>query len=909
MIFSNEFSKYNDNLDAHPTSTLIDTQRHLLSAAVQQKLINGASIQGVEAVRTGGTKIILSGVNPTTITSTAQVNSSAKRCINSTVPEFRAKQSKSTNSEPMVSMADDRLKGMIQSNNSSSVYSKTNNNQITQSIVNLSDLGNVKIPIPKITKPPPPKQTAKNTLAQPLVLTSQQFAQLTQSGILKVGTTTTSSTSVNTTFSGSENSQKRILGSCNTSPSPVVIKTEPVVASPGQIVANGQTVQIPSGSTNLSKNGQTNNGITLQAVAVNNPNFDKTIKRQQRMIKNRESACLSRKKKKEYVTNLEEELNGIAKENADLKEENKALKKRVSELENEKNQIALMAGWASPQSILSSASSTDKSTISNHTKEDSKQYSLSYYHECNKKNNNDPTSKYKKGTVLLALLFMISLNANNLGGLYLNQVPINTNDDSNGMVMPRKEMNPSSFAINDTPGDDMGHLSRSLLWQSNYSTAIGDDEIPPHLCSDKFVNQTESIRLENQLRGWFQLDNKTLRNVTKYQATMKKALDASAQPSTSSYKLRQNQFGEYDFFGGPKAAVGVDVKKTKSLRKRLSSSIGPYRGAASRISGVENGNVQANVPGGVYHMLIPEQVEDSDRPQREVQQPKPFERVVSIFNKSVPEVPPRNTYDSFFDAIDRREDTFYVVSFSGDHLLLPASFAGRNKSSRPKMSLLLPSITVNMNESMQPPPNHVAMMQIDCEVINTKLIHIQEDAIPHHMMAAQQMMNNHSGNDKDSDTKSDSNGNASIEQVKEHKDKQNVELNNNGSKYDDIHSYYLNGYNLSYLNIKDNEEIDSITENSTDNPSKGIKDTNEEKGFEYENSFANTSSYLVDSDGLIVSPDESPDSVLQKIPGIVPRRFNKNAKVRNTGSIDGMTANQNINQKSRKFKHISMSIP
>ena len=55
----------------------------------------------------------------------------------------------------------------------------------------------------------------------------------------------------------------------------------------------------------------------------------------------------------------------------------------------------------------------------------------------------------------------------------------------------------------------------------------------------------------------------------------------------------------------------------------------------------------------------------------------------------------RFTLESFFEAINRREDTFYVVSFSGDHLLLPAT--SRNESARPRMSLFLPSINVPVN--------------------------------------------------------------------------------------------------------------------------------------------------------------------------------------------------------------------
>lgn len=76
---------------------------------------------------------------------------------------------------------------------------------------------------------------------------------------------------------------------------------------------------------------------------------------------------------------------------------------------------------------------------------------------------------------------------------------------------------------------------------------------------------------------------------------------------------------------------------------------------------------------------------------------------------------------SLSKALKRRDDTLYILSFNAQHLFLsPSTY---NKSGRPKISLLLPTAEPGLN-------GDIAMMQVDCEVFNTKELELKSDMIP-----------------------------------------------------------------------------------------------------------------------------------------------------------------------------------
>ncbi|XP_035776598.1 cyclic AMP-dependent transcription factor ATF-6 alpha-like [Anopheles albimanus] len=392
--------------------------------------------------------------------------------------------------------------------------------------------------------------------------------------------------------------------------------------------------------------------MRASGTSTSDPTIDeKTLKKHQRMIKNRQSAYESRMKKKEYVSSLEDRIQELSNENAQLRQENACLLQR----------LAIQCSCAASSILISQASGKKMS----------------------------PTAR-KNTALVLAMLFMVSLNFYPIGNLLTN-----TNENIDLEATHAGDPNP--------------YHTRGLLWSNNTVNELSkkksqinlnltaldelekDESTEPSFSSECpfYVNQTENIRLASELRRW--IGENGYKNLTdsKDGSGGDMSIDTFAKmfhlkdTIDSMYRQMKDISAQMKTYEKRQQRLTLRGDKRQSNRRatdRGKNEVTPYRGK---------------------HLHKPNDL-DLYYPRINIK------------------------YAEFFEEIGRRDDTFYLVSFSEEHLLLPA--LAYNKTNRPRMSLMLP--TVAGGGPMGNGTDTITLMQIDCEVMNTSVIQIREKAIP-----------------------------------------------------------------------------------------------------------------------------------------------------------------------------------
>lgn len=401
---------------------------------------------------------------------------------------------------------------------------------------------------------------------------------------------------------------------------PAIVKVEPVSPSMPQCGAPTATPTKPIVPATSSLPGNSGNDIDM-----------KVLKRQQRMIKNRESACQSRRKKKEYLQNLETQLREAQSEIERLRRENQQLRDRLnqgSDSVSNKRAVCVMALLLFITFSFGPVSITDRKWS-----DSAVSYTGRKLLEFERQQNPDPGPGPGPGSAQ-------------------SEVPPQKQDhredrEDRGETRTETETwRTESERFNSETEADTFHFRNLSSAFSDVKDLVLQDIDRFFSSSDcRTFNRSESLRLADELRGW----------VHRHQIDRKKS--GGKQKSEKKAKVAQK----------------AQLRKTNFSRYL---PVQPHRSIESQLQVV-----------------------------------------------SGPEV----TYSDFLDAIDRREDTFYVVSFRRDHLLLPA--ISHNKTSRPKMSLVMPAMAVN--ESLYNSSGlYEMMMQVDCEVMDTRIVPIKSSAVP-----------------------------------------------------------------------------------------------------------------------------------------------------------------------------------
>ncbi|XP_067629640.1 cyclic AMP-dependent transcription factor ATF-6 alpha [Eurosta solidaginis] len=544
-------------------------------------------------------------------------------------------------------------------------------------------------PTTNVTKIIPPSNTKPKTV----FLTMNDYKALTQMNNKngKCGNSTAPKIILKTA-SGKLITANKVASSGNNALSihqnfvPKILKT-----NNGTVVIKQQVSKSAQSGNNIAVSSKSGLGAGPTSLSVYKGLIDEKMwKKQQRMIKNRESASLSRKKKKDYVVSLESRISDLEKENCTLKGENSSLR---SQLVAFAQSCQCQNGNISEFVLNALDINTKISGRDQHGRCDSKSSSKSL------KQRISAANVKKNIAILFAIAFMVSMNVGNFQN-YMNKNTIENSIESANSA------------------DEPVGSGRRLLWAENEfkkklsnSKREGEIDVPPlhflHPINRSRTTLTNehspNITVNDQLTSTASKCGSGSNYTENYRlhSNLQKWIDVNDYLNLSLYKKHGNaldnslRFGKFasDYYDRKPLQLPIQdaVPSIKMKRKMFITPTIVQKKQPKTDTAHENG-IDKNYESGKGNNYL------------DIYKPKISDEYLRLFK-----------------GIKRQDDTFYVLSFNIEHILLPAS--AYNKSARPKMSLMLPAGDPSVN-------GDITLMQIDCEVVNTTELELKSFMIP-----------------------------------------------------------------------------------------------------------------------------------------------------------------------------------
>ncbi|XP_078494080.1 uncharacterized protein LOC778962 [Ciona intestinalis] len=438
----------------------------------------------------------------------------------------------------------------------------------------------------------------------------------------------------------------------------------------------------------------------------------RAMKRQQRMIKNREAACQSRQRRKEYVSTLEQQMLECLDDNNKLRSMNQQLRDKVMELENENTRLRSMAGITTsgqrraacilmlvlfigfnihPLSFLANQSISGEDTPIKFTPEDAGNFNVV-------KNWPAPVESGFHGRQLLSVEEQGGKSERGVGGVGAGsetQVSSTLKKDSFWMDdlvnnYKKEHLDKILEVLRDTSSISLQRMLRRKLKEE-----LGI-RVPMPIPRTRRISYTPTNTHEQRPPDMNNINKKLRFHAPKPHPSIKPAPTSVKTNLCESLNRNEKQQNETE-----------SIRVSKDLDQWIAR---------------EKHNKESTHLKNYVNKKPPDRTNKrSRRIAVSPQQRRPTKATGIALYKDK-----ENSFNKFLDLLNRRNDTIYVISLNQDHILLPSTV--KNSSLPTKMSLVFP--TAPPNETYSNNEVYQTLIQIDCEVTATDYLQVKRELLP-----------------------------------------------------------------------------------------------------------------------------------------------------------------------------------